>query len=196
MNTFDEMLQSGFEDLAEHAPHRQDLAQEIRRRSRYRRAVTVAPLAAAAAVAAVVGAVVLLRPAAVDPAVPFVSACSPIRTEVLPTWARAGFTDPEPRMPVVTSKGGAMLAIIFADPLVSPAQPDVGNKILWASEAASADHPLVISGRLERGTQTMTATVDGGGGPSIIDVPAPGCWLFDLTWANHHDTIDIPYATP
>jgi hypothetical protein len=190
-----DILQTAFQDLASEAPHNPDLADDIRRRSRYRRAVLIVPAAAALAVVIVLGTVVLARPAAIDPTASHPSACAPVHTGVLPVWARSGFSDPEPVMPFVTSRSGAMLAIIFADPLVSPALPNLGNKILWATDTPIYGDPLVISGRVEGGTATMHATVDGGPGPSIIDVPTAGCWLFDLTWGTHHDTIDILYAT-
>ena len=196
MNTTDEILQLAFDDLADDAPHDQTLGETIRRRSRYRRVVTVAPLAAAVAVIAVVGTVLLVRPSVGDqPATP-ASSCAPIRSAVLPTWARAGFSDKEPSMPFVTSKSGAMVAIIFADPLISPALPNLGNKILWVTnDDDSAGDGLHITGHLENGSATMTATVEGGPGPSLIDVPQPGCWQFDLAWGSHRDTIDIAYAT-
>ena len=195
MNTMDQLLHEGFEDLAAKAPHDETLSDTIARRSRYRRAVTVAPLAAALAVLGVVGTIVLVRPAAVDPAASPPTACAPIRTAVLPTWARAGFSDPEPSMPFITSKSGAMVAIVFANPLISPALPDLGNKILWVTnDDDSATDGLHIAGHLENGTATMKATVDGGPGPSLINVPVAGCWHFDLSWGSHRDTIDIPYA--
>src|SRR4051794_38771788 len=114
MNTMDQLLQNGLEDLADRAPHDESLSATIYRRSRHRRAVTLAPVAAAVAVIAVVAAVVLVRPGLADRSAAPTSACAPIRTAVLPTWARAGFSDPEPSAPFVTSESGAMVAIIFA----------------------------------------------------------------------------------
>lgn len=196
MITTDEILQQAFDDLADRAPHDDSLGATIRRRSRYRRAVTLAPLAAAVAVIAVVGTVLLVRPSVGDRAASPASACAPIRSAVLPTWARAGFSDPEPSMPFVTSKSGAMVAIIFADPLISPALPNLGNKILWVTNNDdSVGDGLHITGHLENGSATMQTTVEGGPGPSLIDVPQPGCWQFDLAWGSHRDTIDIAYAT-
>jgi hypothetical protein len=204
----DEVLQDAFGDLAARAPHDESLAGTIQRRSRYRRAVTVAPLAAAVAVIAVVGAVLLVRPVVRDQSAAAATLCTPIQTAVLPSWARAGFSEKEPRSRFVTSTSGAMVAIVFADPLISPARPDVGNKILWVpntdnpaasipsprSDYVAGDLDLHITGRLENGTATMHTTVVGGSGPSIVNVPQPGCWKFDLTWGNRHDTINIPYA--
>lgn len=192
MNGIDEVLQNGFDELADRAPHDSDLAGTVRRRSGYRRAVTWAPIAAAVAVTAVVASIMMSRPGAVIPAAPTPSACRPVPTAVLPTWARAGFSDPVPRAQYERSDSGHLLAILFG-PLVAPPAPALGNKILWVADNARPGDTLYISGRLEDGTATMQAVVEGGPGPSGIDVPAPGCWLFDLTWGIHHDTINLAY---
>jgi hypothetical protein len=158
--------------------------------------VTLAPIAAALAVIAAVGTVMLMSPRTVDPAAQSASACSPITSGVLPPWARAGFSDPSPVSPFVTSHTGKVVAIVFADPLLAPAKPGVANKILWVSkDNAPATGPLTISGALEGGTSTMRATVEGGPGPSIVDVPVAGCWRFNLSWGTHRDVIDIPYQS-
>ena len=36
-------------------------------------------------------------------------------------------------------------------------------------------------------------TVIGGPGPSIIDLPAPGCWRLALRWSGRTDTLDLRY---
>jgi hypothetical protein len=204
MNNLDDLLKRAFNDLAAGAPHNDELADTVRRRSRYRRAVTIAPIAA---VLAVVAGVVLLRPATTDSASRSSSACSPLLTAVLPTWAHPGFSDPTPKMPLRYSRSGEVVAIVFGDPLVSPAAPDRSNKILWATsgrapesgdDKLAAAHDLRIAGTLKGGTggpgQTMETTVPGGPGPSIVDVPSAGCWHLDLAWGRHHDTIDLVYA--
>lgn len=196
MTNLDELLKRAFDDLSARAPHERELARAIRRRSHWRRVVMVAPIAAALAVIALVSVSVWFRPAGGQAARP-AGGCPPLQTAVLPSWARAGFTEPEPRMPFVTSASGHMLGIVFADPLVSPALPNLGNKILWVTDdPAPAGEALHIAGVVEGGTATMQATVDGGPGPSIIDVPTAGCWHFALTWGTHRDSIDIPYAAP
>jgi hypothetical protein len=196
MTTFENQLQKAFDELAETAPHRPDLADSVRRRSRYRRGVLVAPAVVAVLVLALIGGFFLFRPGGSgDPAGPAGSACSPVRTEVLPGWARAGFSAAEPRMPVVHSRSGAMLAIIFASPLSSPEGPAAANKILWVTDTpAGPGEPLVITGRLEGGSAVSTTSVDGGPGPSYVDVPKPGCWVFQLSWGSHRDVIALPYA--
>ena len=40
----------------------------------------------------------------------------------------------------------------------------------------------------------VSRTVAGGPGPSIIDLPAAGCWRMALTWSGHSDSIDLRYA--
>ena len=196
MIRFDDQLQKAFDELAQLAPHRDGLAESVRRRSRYRRAVTVAPAVVAVLVVALVGALFLFRPDSEQRAAgPSGSACSPVRTEVLPTWARIGFSDKEPRMPVVYSRTRAMVAIIFASPLSSPERPGAANKILWVTDApAAAGEPLLISGQLEGGSAVAHTSVDGGPGPSYVDVPQPGCWVFQLDWGTHRDVIALPYA--
>ena len=63
MTGFDDQLQGAFDELALTAPHRQDLAESVRRRSRYRQGIIVAPAMAAVVVLAVIGAFYLFRPA-------------------------------------------------------------------------------------------------------------------------------------
>lgn len=113
----------------------------------------------------------------------------------LPAWARAGFTPSSTPMPYVLSDRGDMVAILWAahDPLVAPPAADRNNKILWVSRVGGTPGtPLLIHATLA--DRTVTHTVDGGPGPSIIDLPAPGCWSLDLTWGNNHDHVDVGYA--
>lgn len=196
MTRFDDQLQRAFDELAESAPHRPGLADAVRRRSRYRRAVTMAPAIVTVLVLALVGGLFLFRPGTAGrPAGP-PSACTPVSTQVLPSWARTGFSDREPRMPVVYSRSRTMLAIIFASPLSSPeVTGGAANKILWVTDTpAAAGEPLLIAGKLEGGSAVSQTSVDGGPGPSYVDVPEPGCWVFQLSWGTHRDVIALPYA--
>jgi hypothetical protein len=29
--------------------------------------------------------------------------------------------------------------------------------------------------------------------PTVVDVPAPGCWHFDLHWADHDASVELEY---
>ena len=113
----------------------------------------------------------------------------------LPSWANAGFDPPTQPMPYVLGDSGDIVAIVWADhdPLSAPPRADRNNKILWVSRAFGA--PLRIQATLTGSRQAATRTVDGGPGPSIIDLPAPGCWSFDLTWGDHHDHLQLEYAS-
>ena len=115
----------------------------------------------------------------------------------LPTWADAGFNPPTTPMPYVLSDDGDIVAILWAahDPLVSPPAADQNNKILWVPRVSSpAGAPLQIQATLAGTGQSVTRTVGGGPGPSVVDMPSPGCWSFDLTWGTHRDHLELDYA--
>jgi hypothetical protein len=111
----------------------------------------------------------------------------------LPVWARTGFSPPTQRVPYVLGDGGQIVAILWADhdPLSAPPRADRNNKILWASPYTGT---LRIEAVRSGSDQRVVRTVQGGPGPSIIDLPAPGCWSFDLTWGGHHDHLRLRYA--
>lgn len=114
---------------------------------------------------------------------------------VLPAWATTGFSSPRPTMPYVLGDHGDIVAILWAehDPLVVPTAQDRNNKILWVGRVAS-EGSLHIKARLLGSDRTAARTVDGGPGPSIIDLPAAGCWSLDLTWGKQHDHLELEYA--
>ncbi len=119
---------------------------------------------------------------------------------VLPAWARGGFSDAKPRMPYVLGRAGRIAAILWADPLLSPAARDHSNKILWVSR-----DPAVPGSDLRISAQRMTGPdpigppvrrrVMGSPGPSIIDLPRAGCWHLTLRWSGRLDTLDLRYAS-
>ncbi|MEU8251358.1 hypothetical protein [Nonomuraea sp. NPDC048916] len=111
-----------------------------------------------------------------------------------PQWARAGF-QPDAMIHYASSRRGDMLAVLFGYPLFSPPMPDRGNKILWRSKLPLVpSDPLRIEARLDGVGTPVRITVDGGPGPSGIDLPSPGCWRLDLTWSSHADSIDLEYV--
>jgi hypothetical protein len=128
------------------------------------------------------------------------SGCSPaVRQDVLPEWARAGFSEPSPSgIPYVVGDQGHILGVIFGYPLSAP-PPSAGpaNKILWTAQPENPEREdLRIEARLEGSTEVVHREVPGGPGPSIIDMPRPGCWRLTLTWSTHTDTLDLRYETP
>ena len=115
----------------------------------------------------------------------------------LPVWARSGFSPADLAMPHVTGKAGNIVAILWAtsDALHSPPRQDRNNKILWVSRIPLvAPNPLVIRATLADSTRTATVSVPGGPGPSIIDLPAPGCWTLHLSWSGHTDELKLRYV--
>jgi hypothetical protein len=120
---------------------------------------------------------------------------------VLPVWARAGFTDPKPRIPHVLGARGGIAAILFGYPLVSPPAQDRNNKILWVARVTpSRRTDLRIAAQRWEGGHAVGApvarSVRGGPGPSIVDMPAAGCWRLTLRWSGRIDTLDLDYGTP
>jgi hypothetical protein len=122
-----------------------------------------------------------------------------VRRDVLPAWARSGFSGPSPSgIPFVLGTGGKILGVVFGYPLTAPPPPDTAraNKILWvASPQAGTATPddLRIDARLAGSAEVVHREVPGGPGPSIIDLPRAGCWHLTLTWSNHADTLDLRY---
>ena len=115
----------------------------------------------------------------------------------LPAWARAGFQPADQAMPHVMGEAGDIVAILWAprDALHSPSLPDRSNKILWVPRIPPvAPDPLVIKATLAGSTRTATVYVPGGPGPSIIDLPAPGCWTLYLSWSGHTDELKLRYV--
>jgi hypothetical protein len=114
----------------------------------------------------------------------------------LPTWARTGFTPPTQPVSYVLGDRGDMAAILWAThhPLVAPPAADRGNKILWVARVGATEGPLRIRATLASTGQTVTRTVRAAPGPSIIDLPAPGCWSLDLRWGSRSDHLVLGYA--
>jgi len=98
-------------------------------------------------------------------------------------------------MPYAMGDMGDIVAILWSehDPLVVPPAPDRNNKILWVARVGSAG-PLHIRAQLRGSGESVTRTVDGGPGPSIIDLPTAGCWSFSVTWGGQQDHLRLEYA--
>lgn len=118
-----------------------------------------------------------------------------VPSRLLPVWARAGFSDPKPRIPYVLGDNGDIAAILFAQPLTAPPSQDHNNKILWVSRVG-AGSSLRITATLLGGSVTATRVIAGAPGPSIIDLPKPGCWHLRLEWGGSTDTLDLAYQAP
>jgi hypothetical protein len=123
------------------------------------------------------------------------TACgSPVDRGPLPEWARAGFTG-DSSMAHVLGDRGDILAAIFGDPLTANRTDDAANKILWVARSEHDPGDLTITATRDGTTTAETRTVAGGPGPSIIDLPAAGCWRLSLVWPGHTDTLDLIYRS-
>jgi hypothetical protein len=155
----------------------------------------------ALAVAVLVGAALAASPGSGRGQRVAVSPCvSRVQRGVLPVWARAGFSSPRPTGPYVLSARGKLAALLWADPLLSPRPRDHNNKILWVSRVTTVPgSDLRISAQRMSGSTPIGAPVprrvSGGPGPSIVNLPAPGCWRFTLRWSGQVDSIDLVYRS-
>jgi hypothetical protein len=102
-------------------------------------------------------------------------------------------------MPYSLGSAGKIAALLWANPLLAPPSKNYNNKILWVShQSALPGSDLQISAQRMIGSKPLGAPVArrvmGGPGPSIIDLPAAGCWRFRLRWSGRADTIDLRYV--
>ena len=128
---------------------------------------------------------------------PIAGACqSDVDMGVVPTWARAGFSEPEPAMPHVLSQAGDVVAILFGFPLASPPREGINNKILWVHRDGPTS-PVEVSAQLMNGSERVGEPVqrrlDDGFAPSIVDLPGAGCWRLTLSYGDETDSIDLEY---
>ncbi len=137
-------------------------------------------------------------PSAAEPTPsPFAGPCqSDVDMGVLPTWAREGFSEPEPAMPHVLTRSGDVVAILFGFPLASPPREGLNNKILWVQRAGPTS-PVEISAQRMEGTEPVGEPVgrnlEGGFAPSYVDLPEAGCWRLTLSYGDQVDSIDLEY---
>ena len=120
---------------------------------------------------------------------------------VLPEWAREGFSAPEPTAIHALGRNGEIAAILFGGTLFAPPDNLISNKILWVGrDPATRFGQLVISAQRMDGStpvgDPVERVVDGGPGPSTIDLPEAGCWRMNLRWADRTDSIDLDYVAP
>jgi hypothetical protein len=127
-------------------------------------------------------------------------ACDPaVDRGVLPEWARAGFSGPEPRLSHVVARDGRLAALLLGDPLTAPPRQNRSNKILWVSRTPQrAPSDLRLSAQRMDGDRAVgrpvARTVQRGPGPSIVDLPHAGCWRLHASWAGEKDELDLAYV--
>jgi len=208
MTDLDRALTEVFAELAESAPHDPALVRRVRQGARRRGTAAVVGIAAACALLVAGGVVVqgarnASAPAAV--ATTPAPACDGTPTsQVLPDWARGGFSDPEPVVPFVRSRSGNVVAILFGGHLYSPPRKDVSNKVLWVwrdipgttGGAGGTGGSLTMTAQLAGTHTVVTRGLPQPAGPSTVDLPQPGCWRITLHSPAGTDTIDLDYVRP
>jgi len=108
-----------------------------------------------------------------------------------PAWAQGGWTHtkgtPWP-VPWAMAVPGDAVAFVFAGELVAgsgPRSDGSQNKVLWVVKDPAS---FVVEGR-PLGQARPVVTVDGG--PSIVDVPTPGCWTFQVLRGKQSSVINL-----
>ena len=114
-----------------------------------------------------------------------------------PPWAQGGWShakgSPWP-VPWAFGSENTTVAYVFGIQLVAGASPRVDgsqNKVLWEAKDSSSGANLLVEGH-PLGASLPVVTI--AGGPSITDVPTPGCWTFRVSWSSngrHTSTINL-----
>jgi hypothetical protein len=119
-----------------------------------------------------------------------------MRMGSLPAWtASAGAPD----LPSVMSHEGNLVGVVFGHPLVAPASASGRqNKILWIVREPRNGSELELTLRPEAGGDAVNSSEPSGSSPgeiypSIVDVPAAGCWDVVAEWNGHRATLELFY---
>jgi hypothetical protein len=118
----------------------------------------------------------------------------------VPSWLdEAGAHNNPDFLPYVVAVPADAAGFIFGYPLRAGHPENPSNKILWVVRLPRGGSGLEITGHPADATKpTIDVAVPANSGPgeiypSIVDVPQPGCWHFDLAWAGHHAAVELMY---
>ena len=118
----------------------------------------------------------------------------------LPIWARGGFHPPGVSIGHVMGVRGTIVAILWGGPttsLYAPPRTDQTNKILWVARLplpVMSPSPMTIRATLDGTHLVASRELPNGPGPSSVNLPAPGCWTLNLSWAGLQDQVDLWYT--
>ena len=125
--------------------------------------------------------------------------CAAAPSTPAPDWvAEAGGGLPARQ---VRSVGGDVVAALFVDPLrAAPRDDGMNNKILFIVGKPRNGQPLTITATPAGGGAAVTTSTEPNSAPgqiypSIVDVPAAGCWHLVLTWDGNTDSMDLRYTS-
>src|SRR6516162_11711971 len=100
----------------------------------------------------------------------------------LPVWARGGFHPPGMSIGHVMGVRDDIVAILWGGPktsLYAPPRKDQNNKILWVARRplpVMSPSPMTIRATLTGTHLVARRVLPTGPGPSLVNLPAPGCW--------------------
>ena len=120
--------------------------------------------------------------------------CRAPETTVLPEWARTGFSGDAPVATFARSTDGDLVAVLFRQPLTSPPPQDGANKVLWIPRVPLGPDGAITRARLGGTGPAVPVDVPAGLGPSSVDLPSPGCWRVEVSWAGRIRTVDLEVA--
>ena len=118
----------------------------------------------------------------------------------LPVWARGGFHPPGMSIDHVMGVRGDIVAILWGGPktsLYAPPRTNQNNKILWVARQplpVLSPSPMTIRATLNGAHLVANRELPNGPGPSLVNLPAPGCWTLNLSWAGLQDQVDLWYT--
>lgn len=118
-----------------------------------------------------------------------------------PAWLnQAGANNNPSFLPYAITTPANAAGFLFAYPLRAGNVSDPNNKILWVVGVPRDGSPLHIAGHplsASRPTVDYSFPDNASPGeiyPSIVDVPAAGCWHFDLSWGPNETSVDLVYT--
>jgi hypothetical protein len=119
---------------------------------------------------------------------------TPVQDPPKPAWAPTG---PDTRW--VVDDQGTIAGFLFADPLRAGHPGDPANKVLWIVNGVRDGSPLEIDLHpvgASSPSVTDSFPADSSPGeiyPSIVEVPAPGCWRATLRWNGRTAQLDLRF---
>jgi hypothetical protein len=119
----------------------------------------------------------------------------------VPAWLdEAGAHNNPDFLPYVVASPANAAGFLFGYPLRALHPGGPSNKILWVVGLPRGGASLRITGH-PAGASTPTIAVtqpaDSSPGeiyPTIVDVPKPACWHFDLAWEGHRAAVELQFS--
>lgn len=157
------------------------------------------PDSRAAPATSVAGAAPSVEPSVEPSVVPGGCGQTPLLSGAPPHWT--GPASPPADLPYVVSREGNLVGVVFGHPLQAPPRSaERNNKILWIVREPrnGSDLRLTLSLAGRAGPPvTVSRPANSSPGeiyPSIVDVPAAGCWTVVAEWDGHRATLELAYG--